>query len=126
VPIVGESERIATESEGGHGRFFPQQPAVTPPPTAPSLTASNAPEAENANRPLDFSVLLSALHSVIESENIELEFVVDEATQKLVLRVRDAETKEILQQIPPEIALRIARFVMEFLQREGGITDVRA
>ncbi|MCS6965872.1 MAG: flagellar protein FlaG [Candidatus Kapabacteria bacterium] len=119
--IVGP-ERVATEGEGGYGRPPSQQPA--PPASASSTQVAG--EAENESHGTDFSIIVSALQSVVEQENIELEFTVDEATQKLVLRVRDAQTKQILQQIPPEIALRIARFVMELLQRERGIADVRA
>jgi uncharacterized FlaG/YvyC family protein len=123
IPTVTEAERIATEGEGGQGRSPSYQP--TPPaPTAQS--ASGRAEAEGEKQGVDFSLILATLHSVMEQENVELEFVVDEQTQKLVLRIRDAETKQILQQIPPEIALRIARFVMELLQREGVVTDVRA
>lgn len=122
-PAVAGAERIATEGEGGSGHPPSYSPA---PPAAPAQPPKSA-EAENDSRGLDFSAVLDMLHSVIEQEHIELEFIVDEATQKLVLRVLDAETKQVLQQIPPEIALRIARFVMEFLQRNGGgIADVRA
>jgi flagellar protein FlaG len=119
VPVVTESERIATEGEGGQGNPLPYQPT-------PTGTLQKPAESETETRPADPSALLQLLHSIVEQENIELEFVVDETTQKLVLRVRDAETKQILQQIPPEIALRIARFVTELLQREGIIADVRA
>jgi flagellar protein FlaG len=121
-PAVTEPERIATEGEGGYGR----PPSYPPTQPAASLQPQKGTENESEPRGLDFSALLAALRSVVEQENVELEFTVDEATQKLVLRVLDAETKQVLQQIPPEIALRIARFVMELLQRNGGIADVRA
>mgnify|MGYP001773181413 CR=1 FL=1 len=120
-PVVVGPERVTTEGEGGSGRP-PSYPPTTPAPPAASRTNM---EAETVPQGLDFSALLAALQSVTEQENVELEFVVDEATQKLVLRVLDAETKQVLQQIPPEIALRIARFVMELLQRNGVIADVR-
>jgi len=83
------------------------------------------PESQSVGKGVDFSALEQMLRSMVEGEQVELEFAVDEATQKLVLRVIDAETKQVLQQIPPEIALRIARFVIALLQQDSGIADVR-
>lgn len=120
VPVVTEPERILTEGEGGAG----QPPAQYPAPSR-SVARSQHTETEQEAPAIDFSTLVAMLRSMMASEDVELEFAIDEATQKLVLRIRDAQTKEILQQIPPDIALRIARFVMELLQREGIVTNVR-
>ncbi len=121
VPVVTESERIMTEGEGGAG-----QPPTQHPAPSPSAARPQSKDTEHEGSALDFSTLIATLQSMVASEDVELEFVIDEATQKLVLRIRNAQTKEILQQIPPDIALRIARFVMELLQREGIVADVRA
>ena len=121
IPTVEYSERVQTEGESGQGRSPLPQPSPAMPPAQPRPE----PESQSVGKGVDFSALEQMLRSMVEGEQVELEFAVDEATQKLVLRVIDAETKQVLQQIPPEIALRIARFVMALLQKDSGIADVR-
>jgi flagellar protein FlaG len=121
IPTVEHSERVQTEGESGQGRSPLPQPSPAMPPAQPRPE----PESQSVGKGVDFSALEQMLRSMVEGEQVELEFAVDEATQKLVLRVIDAETKQVLQQIPPEIALRIARFVMALLQQDSGIADVR-
>jgi len=121
IPTVEHSERVQTEGESGQGRSPLPQPSLAMPPAQPR----SEPESQSVGKGVDFSALEQMLRSMVEGEQVELEFAVDEATQKLVLRVIDAETKQVLQQIPPEIAPRIARFVMALLQQDSGIADVR-
>ena len=41
-------------------------------------------------------------------ENNELTFVLDRQTQRMLVRIVDRETREVVRQIPPEHALRMA------------------
>lgn len=41
-------------------------------------------------------------------QNSELTFVLDRETRRPLVRIVDRETKEVIRQIPPEYALRIA------------------
>lgn len=41
-------------------------------------------------------------------QNYELTFVIDRETRRPLVRIVDRETKEIIRQIPPEYALRMA------------------
>ena len=44
----------------------------------------------------------------IFGENRELNFTVDRATQQIVIRVIDRDTRETVMQLPPEYVLRLA------------------
>jgi flagellar protein FlaG len=41
-------------------------------------------------------------------QNLELTFVLDRETHRPLVRIIDKETKEVIRQIPPEYALRLA------------------
>ena len=49
-------------------------------------------------------------------ENSELTFVLDRATRRPLVRIIDKKTNEVIRQIPPEYALRMA----EYLKIEEG------
>ncbi|MBM3810678.1 MAG: flagellar protein FlaG [Acidimicrobiia bacterium] len=72
---------------------------------APSPVKS--PEAQAESRQL-----IRALKKLNESEllgnNHELTFVMDRETRRPLVRIINRETKEIVQQIPPEYVLRMA------------------
>jgi uncharacterized FlaG/YvyC family protein len=56
--------------------------------------------------------LIKAVQAVNEAqvfgENTELVFVLDRHTRKPVLRLVDRRTQEVIRQVPPETALRLA------------------
>ncbi len=56
--------------------------------------------------------LIQAVKSLNSAEmfgqNSELTFVLDRETRRPLLRIVDRETKEVIRQIPPEHALRMA------------------
>jgi flagellar protein FlaG len=73
--------------------------------TAPSPVKS--PEAQAESRQL-----IRAVKKLNESEllgnNNELTFVLDRETKRPLVRIVNRETKEVVQQIPPEYVLRMA------------------
>jgi flagellar protein FlaG len=42
-------------------------------------------------------------------ENHELTFVMDRETHRPIMRIVDRQTREVIQQLPPEYALRLAK-----------------
>jgi flagellar protein FlaG len=48
-------------------------------------------------------------------ENSELTFVLDRQTRRPLVRIIDKKTNEVIRQIPPEYALRMA----EYLDADG-------
>jgi len=56
--------------------------------------------------------LIRAVHALnatdLFGENRELSFALDRDTKRPVIRIVDRNTREVIQQIPPEYALRMA------------------
>jgi len=68
------------------------------------------------NKGVNFNELASKLQDMLDSDNVALEFSLDDTTKKMILKIVDKETKEVVRQYPPEIALKIARIVSEIGQ----------
>ena len=83
-----------------------QNIAIAPVSTPPEVAAQNR-------------ELIQAVKSVNAAEhfgaNTELTFAFDRHTQRPILRVVNSRTKEVLQQIPPE-------YVLEMAKRSSGST----
>ncbi len=70
---------------------------------------------EEKNLSINYDEIGNALEGLLEEDNLSIKFSVDEDTQKMIMRLIDAKTKEVVQQYPPEITLKIARIVMNSL-----------
>jgi uncharacterized FlaG/YvyC family protein len=76
-----------------------QIPATTPAPTAPEHAVENR----------DIVQAVKALNAAASfGENNELTFLLDRNSRLPVIRIIDRETKEVVDQIPPEYILRMA------------------
>jgi len=73
--------------------------------------AGDAPAAEDAVR---------RIQSYVQSVRRELRFSVDDATGRMVIKVLDPETDEVIRQIPPEEIIAIARALSESPERVAG------
>ncbi len=59
--------------------------------------------------------MVKELNAAVKMFNTNLSFSVDKDTGKTVIKVIDTETKEIIRQIPPEDALRVAAHIKELV-----------
>lgn len=83
---------------------------ATTPPAQPATTTTE-PNKEQSAQALDPKALQTALSKMTEHvQNLQraLQFSVDEASGETVVTVVDAETKEVIRQIPSEELLAIA------------------
>lgn len=55
------------------------------------------------------------------NKNLYLQFSEDEKSKKMVIKIINDDTQEVVRQIPPEIALKIARIISE----QGQLTNAR-
>jgi uncharacterized FlaG/YvyC family protein len=62
---------------------------------------------------IDYTDLAEKLSSFIEQDNLSMEFSMDKASNKMVMKLVDNDTKEVVQQYPPEIMLKIARMLAQ-------------
>jgi uncharacterized FlaG/YvyC family protein len=84
-------------------------------PVAPVAQPSSAPEIPTDQRQIIQAV--KALNATeMFGENSELTFVLDRETHRPLVRIIDKKTNEVIRQIPPEYALRMA----EYLKLEDG------
>ena len=68
----------------------------------------------------DFKKKLEKLKLIFRGE---AEFSIDKDTNMVIVKIKDKETGEIIRQIPPEVVLKIAKSIEEFL---GMLLDERA
>ena len=79
---------------------------------------------ENAGYVPDFSDLAAKLRTFLDEENLAIEFSRDKETNKMIMKIIDSETNEIIRQYPPDITLKIARIVAHSLD-QGQVTNAR-
>jgi uncharacterized FlaG/YvyC family protein len=113
VPVVaatsgGGSASSATASAGGSATA-----------TTPAAKTSASANAQPPAGPLE--PFAGAVTTVFAGQNIEVNFRVAHDPNEIVIVYRNAETGEIINQVPPEAIVRLA----EFFQREasGAILD---
>ena len=108
-------------------------PAIAPIPETVTATAKAEPSSEGASeyskesfaqeKRKDSGNVDQAIHRFLENiggKNSELAISTDKETQRIVVKVLDSKTKEVIKQIPSEDLLALA----EHLQKTGaGILD---
>jgi flagellar protein FlaG len=73
---------------------------------------------------VSYDELAKTLKNLINDDETSLEFKIDKDTNKMVLKIIDSQSKEVIRQIPPEIALKISRLVAEILGN-GQVADAK-
>lgn len=110
------------------GRAALAPPALREPggKTSP-LDGKVQPEPERPAAPLqlDLSRVVEALDRYMRETSRSLVFNYDEASRRMVITVMDAETGEVVRQIPPDELLNLARRVAETLSPPR-LLDTRA
>lgn len=91
---------------------------------AKAVTASNANGNQVKGKKPDFSSLSESLKNSLQLTNVLFEFSIDSQSQSIILRIVDSETKEVLQQLPSDLALKISRLIAGSLE-QGQVTDAK-
>lgn len=68
--------------------------------------------ATNGNA-IDFNKLADKVNKLLKDEKLAVEFSLDRDTRKMIIKIKDSQTKEIISQIPPDVTLKIARMVSD-------------
>lgn len=74
--------------------------------TAATVASNSAPNAANQEQ---LRSAMSQLSSYVQSVQRNLNFSIDDTTGQTVIKVIDAESEEVIRQIPPEEILALAR-----------------
>ena len=79
------------------------------PPVKAAAAARPVPDSRDAG------TIVKELNDAVQIINTNLSFSVDEPTGKTVIKVINADTKEVIRQIPPEDMLRVAARIKDLL-----------
>jgi len=116
-PVAGRSEAVAANAQPR-----PANPGATEN-AAPGAPAGAEPVAGTGTPRADLQQLLAQVSRHIDPERRALSFELSEELGRAVVSVYDAETEELIRQIPSETLVRIATTMRELAQHGG---DARA
>lgn len=68
--------------------------------------------------------LASKLKEILSENDMTLEFSVDKDTNEMILKIIDSTTNEVVRQLPPELTLKIAKYVANIMG-SGSLTNAR-
>ncbi len=69
-------------------------------------------------KPVDYKKFEGEIKHFLAQNHLAIEFSIDEQTKKMVMKLIDDETKEVVKQFPSEVSLQIARMLTS--NSEGG------
>jgi flagellar protein FlaG len=102
LPAAGSAAGRAAPLPGASGA---SETATPPAPTQPRATPpTQAPLSSDALRQV-----ASQINNFLKSSSSNLQFMVDGDTRKVVVRIVDSETNELIRQIPSEEMLAISK-----------------
>lgn len=104
---------IKLPGDGGASGVAAQSGATTETPQ-PAVRQAAAPQLTNAQLKNEVDKINTALQQT--SKNLELNFSVDKATNRQVIKLVDKQTGDTVVQIPSEAVLAIAQGIDEFQQ----------
>lgn len=81
-------------------------------------------DSKPTRKPVDLDKIAKRLQEIIADENLMIEFTRDDETKKLIFKLINSETKEVVRQIPPDVALKIARYVASTLE-DKNVADTK-
>ena len=121
IPSVGSTTLDAQASS----RARDDKPAVASSPAAgaPRVTSIQDPTSANAKHeasrePSNEQVrdAVKEMNRAMQQSNRALEFSVDEASDRLVVKLKDGETGEVIRQFPSDETLAISRYIADVQQ----------
>lgn len=72
-----------------------------------------------------FSELEKKIKMALAAPNQSVRLQVDKETKKMVIKIVDEDTKEVVRQYPTAEMLKISRMVIGAFEQQGNITDAR-
>jgi flagellar protein FlaG len=75
--------------------------------------------ADEFTKGIDLSQLEDKVSELIDDSSVVAQFSTDKETDKLILKLIDKKTGEVVKQYPPEITLKIARMVDNIIENDN-------
>ncbi len=111
VNTLQEAQRVSSSGSEKLPEIVPIKQAVKPEQTAQSEETQKSIKKDTGTNKADFSKLRDRLQEILNEDNLYIKFDKDKDTDKMILKIINNETKEVVQQIPPELSLKIARYI---------------
>jgi len=111
--MVIQSPQAVSSSAARPDVALAQRAVSSPDPQAApaQVTAAAPPEARPEPSPEQVREAVSTTNDVVRSVQSRLQFVADDASGQMVVRVMDAESNQVIRQIPSEEMLAISRAI---------------
>lgn len=122
-PVSGRGTGAGAGGEPARARAMGPPEVVAEVAQETRAEATNATRSGNAPPEVDVAQTVERLNQLIQNVRRELHFSVDDASGDTIIKVIDAETREVVRQIPADEVLNLA----ERLQTTGRLlADVHA
>lgn len=79
---------------------------------------------EEKGKKVSYEEFQKKLQETLKDNNLMIEFSQDRELNKMIIKMVDTDTKEIVRQIPPDVALKVARIVTQTFGT-GQIADAK-
>lgn len=79
---------------------------------------------EEKGKKVSYEEFQKKLQETLKDSNLMIEFSQDRELNKMIIKMVDTDTKEIVRQIPPDVALKVARIVSQTFGT-GQIADAK-
>ncbi|MBS1538937.1 MAG: flagellar protein FlaG [Bacteroidetes bacterium] len=87
-------------------------------------SSASVSETERQNsRKGDFTKLSENLQQIFNTPDTALRFSIDKDTKKIILKIVNSKTNEVVQQIPTEVAMKLSQYIASTLEQQGKVTD---
>lgn len=73
---------------------------------------------------VNFDDMASKIREILDDENLDVEFTVDKDVNRVIMKLIDNQTNEVIRQVPPDVTLQIAKIVASTLG-SGSVTNSR-
>ncbi len=108
-PVAVTSAKSVVDSKEGGG-VRNSTSVLVEPKLAVSVNDVQASESISSHK---MDAAISSMSSYVQSVQRDLQFSVDDGTDKMVVKVTDSETGDLIRQIPGELFLELARKLKE-------------
>ncbi len=110
-PEVSAAATVVSRQDFSATAIPAAEEALSPRPVAATEKDRSTQAAENDNALTRETLerLAEKVHKTVRSLNNQLQFQIDDETSKLIIKVIDTTTKEVIKQIPPQELVEIAK-----------------
>ncbi|MER3329783.1 MAG: flagellar protein FlaG [Candidatus Kapaibacterium sp.] len=121
IKSIGNSESVSSSFDNLLSNLANKN---TPTEVSQTTTRVGKQNNDEFQKTIDTQKIESEISKLLEDDSLISQFTTDKETEKLILKILNKDTKEVVRQYPPEVSLKIARMVSNMIE-SNSIADVR-